>query len=397
MNTLRVLHIEDRRENRLLVRKLLEAQGIVVVDACDGLEGVAVAASVDPDLILVDINLPGLDGYEVVTKLKGTSRLTNVPIVAVTAEGDRTRALALGFDGFLLKPIQATTFVETLRGFLRGERERIPEAERAAHLEAHSRRTVDRLEAKVRELTAANDRLREVDRLKMEVLRNVSHELATPMTPLQGYLRMLVNGDLGPLAEGQRRALAAMEGSLGRLNGQIRNLLEATRFATGNVTLDCGFVQPDAVTRAAIAAATPLATARGVQLEHAVTGAEPIWADEDKVREALRHVIENAVKFGPEGGVVRVEVALVGPSAEPQVEFAVLDEGPGIPAEQRERVVQPFYQMDGSVTRAQGGAGLGLAIADRTARLHGGMLLIGQAPGRGARICLRIPVRPAVA
>ena len=74
--------------------------------------------------------------------------------------------------------------------------------------------------------------------------------------------------------------------------------------------------------------------------------------------------------------------------------MAVLDEGPGIPAEQRERVIQPFYQIDGSVTRAQGGAGLGLSIAERTARLHGGMLLIGQAPGHGARVALRVPIRP---
>jgi signal transduction histidine kinase len=394
MTALRVLHIEDRRENRLLVRKLLEAQGIAVTDACDGLEGVAVADAAAPDLILVDINLPGLDGYEVVTKLKGLPSLAVVPIVAVTAEGDRSRALALGFDGFLLKPIQATTFVETLRGFLRGERERIPEDERASHLEAHNRRTVDRLEAKVRELTAANERLREVDRLKMEVLRNVSHELATPMTPLQGYLRMLSNGDLGPLVDGQRRALAAMDGALVRLNGQIRNLLEATRFATGNVTLDHRPFLPDAVAQAAIVAAGPLASARGVRIERVAGGGDPVLADEDKVREALRHVIENAVKFGPEGGTVRVEVSTIGTTSEPQVEFAVLDEGPGIPADQRERVVQPFYQMDGSVTRAQGGAGLGLAIADRTARLHGGLLLIGQAPGRGARICLRVPVRP---
>lgn len=215
-----------------------------------------------------------------------------------------------------------------------------------------------------------------------------------PLTPLQGYLRMLVNGDLGPLADGQRRALTAMEGSLARLSGQIRNLLEATRFATGNVTLDSRPARPDAIAAAAIAAAAPLAAARGVHIERGDTGVEPVWADEDKVREALRHIVENAVKFGPEGGTVRVEVTAIGTASDPQVEFAVLDEGPGIPADQRERVVQPFYQMDGSVTRAQGGAGLGLAIADRTARLHGGLLLIGQAPGRGARVCLRIPVRP---
>lgn len=391
-----VLHIEDRRENRLLVRKILEANGIAVTDACDGLEGVTLAQTAAPDLILVDINLPGLDGYEVVTKLKGMASLARVPILAVTAEGDRNRALAIGFDGFLLKPIQATTFVETLRGFLRGERESVPEGERVGQLIEQNRRTVDRLEAKVRELEAANERLRDVDRLKMEVLRNVSHELATPMTPLMGYLRMLANAELGPLNEGQGRALEAMRGSLTRLHGQIRNLLEATRFATGNVTLDRRPVDAAALARAAVEAVSPAATLRGATVELAVASPlDPIVADADKLREALRHVVENAVKFGPDAGKVRVEVSLVAStSGRPQIEFAVLDEGPGIPVAQRDQVVQPFYQIDGSVTRAQGGAGLGLAIADRTARLHGGLLLIGQAPGRGARVCLRVPLRP---
>jgi CheY-like chemotaxis protein len=90
----KIVHIEDRRENRILVRKLLEAAGHEVIDAVDGVTGIDLATSVSPDLVLVDINLPGLDGYEVVTKLRGQPALSETPIVAVTAEGDRDRAVA---------------------------------------------------------------------------------------------------------------------------------------------------------------------------------------------------------------------------------------------------------------------------------------------------------------
>jgi CheY-like chemotaxis protein len=83
----KIVHIEDRRENRILVRKLLEAAGHEVIDAVDGVTGIDLATSVSPDLVLVDINLPGLDGYEVVTKLRGQPALSETPIVAVTAEG----------------------------------------------------------------------------------------------------------------------------------------------------------------------------------------------------------------------------------------------------------------------------------------------------------------------
>ncbi len=84
---MKIVHIEDRRENRILVRKLLEAAGHEVIDAVDGVTGIDLATSVSPDLVLVDINLPGLDGYEVVTKLRGQPALSETPIVAVTAEG----------------------------------------------------------------------------------------------------------------------------------------------------------------------------------------------------------------------------------------------------------------------------------------------------------------------
>jgi signal transduction histidine kinase len=393
-----ILHIEDRRENRLLVRKLLESQGFTVNEAVDGLAGIEMAERTRPDLILLDINIPALDGYEVVTKLKGDARLTHTPVVAITAEGDRTRALALGFDGFIMKPIQITTFADEIRAFLGGKRETVDDAERAGHLADHSRRTVDRLEAKVRELTKANERLREVDRLKMEVLRNVSHELSTPLTPLVGYVKMLAGGEIGPVTAGQQRVLERMGASLGRLKELIDNLLNVTRFATGSVQLECSVCDVGAVVDGAVAALAERAGRRGIRLEVGrPPQSEPLIGDPARLGDALRQVLDNAVKFSPDGGRVRVDVRTLveGDADRRLVEVAVTDEGPGIPPDERDRVIEPFYQIDGSVTRAYGGAGLGLAVAERTARLHQGRLVITGAPDGGARVALRIPLRPA--
>ena len=106
----RVLHIEDDPRNRLLVRKLLAADGHEVIDAADGLEGVRCALTQRPDLVLVDLNIPGLDGYEVTLRLRGEPSLGNVPIIAITAEGDRDTSFAVGCDGFIQKPIDARSF-----------------------------------------------------------------------------------------------------------------------------------------------------------------------------------------------------------------------------------------------------------------------------------------------
>jgi CheY-like chemotaxis protein len=256
-----VVHIEDRAENRLLVRKLLEARGHRVSDAADGITGIDLALAEAPDLVLIDINIPGLDGYEVVTRLRG--RLSTTPLVAVTAEGDRSRALALGFDGFIVKPIRMGTFAQQLESFQAGQRESVSESERTPHLVDHSQRVAERLEAKVRELTRVNERLREVDRLKMEVLRNVSHELSTPMTPLLGYVKMLTQGELGPVTAQQLQVFERMSGSLLRLRGLIENLLNVTRFATGVVALETGAVDALEVVRVVAAEVAARVKARG--------------------------------------------------------------------------------------------------------------------------------------
>src|SRR5258708_23126465 len=103
----RVLHIEDDPRNRLLVRKLLAADGHEVIDATDGLEGVRFALTLRPDLVLVDLNVPGLDGYEVTLRLRSETSLNGVPIVAITAEGDRDTSFPVRCDGVIPKPIHA--------------------------------------------------------------------------------------------------------------------------------------------------------------------------------------------------------------------------------------------------------------------------------------------------
>ena len=103
----RVLHIEDDPNNRRLVQKLLGAAGHQVIEAEGGVEGIQLAREIEPDLVLVDINIPDLDGYEVTLRLRGIDALQQVPIVAITAEGDRDSTLAVGCDGFIAKPIDA--------------------------------------------------------------------------------------------------------------------------------------------------------------------------------------------------------------------------------------------------------------------------------------------------
>jgi len=395
----RILHIEDDPANRLLVRKLLQAAGHEVIDAADGLEGVRLACAQRPDLVLVDLNIPGLDGFEVALRLRGEPSLGGVPIVAITAEGDRETSLAVGCDGFLQKPIDARSFSGVIQRYLKGAREAAAPAAKNARLMEQSQRIVAHLEEKVAELSQANARLRELDHARTEFYRNISHELATPMTPIVGYVKLLKDEELGPLSKAQQKALRAMDDCVRRLRGLIDNLLDVTGMETGRLRfhhVDYDFL--DTTRRALAGVADRMEAAKLTLIEDLPRGPLTAWGDAARLQRAMTAILENAAKFTPEGGSVGVRVRKL-PSG--HYELCVADTGPGVRADQLKRIFEPFYQVDGSVTREHGGVGVGLAIARRTARGLGGDVRLAS-PGeeqiegvalRGAAFYLTVALR----
>jgi signal transduction histidine kinase len=366
----RILHIEDDPANRLLVRKLLQAAGHEVIDAADGLEGVRLACAQRPDLVLVDLNIPGLDGFEVALRLRGEPSLAGVPIVAITAEGDRETSLAVGCDGFLQKPIDARSFSNVLQRYLTGAREAPAPGARSARLMEQSQRIVAHLEEKVEELSAANARLREADMARTEFYRNISHELATPMTPIVGYVKLLKDEELGPLSKAQQKAVRSMDDCVRRLRVLIDNLLDVTGMETGRMRFhhaEYDFL--DTTRRALASVADRMEDARLQLIEELPRGPLLAWGDANRLQRAITQLLDNAAKFTPEGGMVGVRVRKL-PSG--HYELCVADSGPGVRPDRLGRIFDPFYQVDGSVTREHGGVGVGLAIARRTARGLGG-------------------------
>jgi signal transduction histidine kinase len=397
----RVLHIEDDPASRLLVRKLLMAAGHAVIDAESGLEGIRKAGIERPDLVLVDINVPDLDGYEVTLRLRGMPLMAGVPIVAITAEGDRMTSLAVGADGFISKPIEAGRFVQLVERYLRGHREHADETGEI-RLRERSQKIVERLEKKVGELIEANRRLEESSRLRREFLRNLSHELATPMTPVVGYLRLLLGGELGPISEVQKKCLSQVELSTQRLRSLIDTLLDVSQLETGR--LQFFHVQYDflALAQRALDELKPRFEEHGVALS--IEPARDVsflgLGDADKMQRAMVHVLDNAMKFTPRGGQVAVAVRRgFAPGSGEWIAMFVADSGPGVAPDQIPKILQPFYQVDGSVTRSHGGVGLGLAFARRVCEAMGGGIDIQSPPSEqiaglflsGTCVTLRVP------
>lgn len=398
----RILHIEDDSKNRLLVRKLLSAAGHEVIDAEGGLEGIRLASEQRPDLVLVDLYIPDLDGYEVTLRLRGMKALEGVPIVAVTAEGDREISLAVGADGFIAKPIDATRFARTIDRYLRGHKER-GNTRASQQLRIASQRIVERLERKVVELSEANARLEEMMRLRREFLRNLSHELATPMTPVVGYLKLLMEEELGPLNPAQKKSLAAVQLSTERLKNLVDTLIDVSSFETGRMHFYRREYDFGRVAALALDQIRPRFAERKIEVhvQPAPAGLTAV-GDPEKLRRAMVHIFDNAAKFTPEKGQVAIALERLEQVGVAYYELRVADDGPGVPPDQVPKVLSAFYQADGSVTRSHGGVGLGLAFAQRVAEAMGGEVRVHSPPLHeiagcalaGTEVVLRVSVAP---
>ena len=246
--TTRVLYIEDDVDSRRLVSRVLTTKGYEVVLAADGLEGVTLARDSRPQLVLMDINLPNLDGRVVTTRLRSLPGLETIPIVALTANtspGSRELALAAGCTGFLTKPIDVDRLPIQVESFLNGQKHTLNPQILTQSLERHAQDVVVQLEAKVRELEKINERLYRLDRLKSDFITLASHELRTPLTLVSGYsqllemqLSQLLDEELN--AQSIQKSLASarkLNGGIERLARVVDEVIGVSRIATNRLDL----------------------------------------------------------------------------------------------------------------------------------------------------------------
>ena len=396
--TPRILHIEDNPESRKLVRRVLEAKGFEVIEVADGVTGIDLALQKHPDLILCDIALPGIDGYETATRLRSYKSLETVPIVILTACGDRGLSLSVGADGYIEKPFDVAKFPEQLRAYIQGKREKVKGPEERRHLREYSQSLTERLETTVREVEGANLRLLAAARSKGEFMQNLSHELATPLTPVSGYLKMLRSGKLGPVTEQQGRALESMAISVERLSRTIDNLVDFASMEVGVAVVNRTEFDAAELIKNVFDEARAKSKARRVHLDQQGTTKRKAFGDARKLRQALANLIDNAIKFSPHGSEVLVRVF-----EEPaRLWFEVYDQGEGVRPEEGEKVFEPFFHADRGGEERAPGAGLGLPVARQIVEAHGGKVMLESPPKSqpegthhfsGTRVSFWLPVR----
>jgi len=231
---------------------------------------------------------------------------------------------------------------------------------------------------------------REIDRMKDEFISMVSHELRTPLASMRGSLGLVAGGLTGTLdARGKRLVEIALQNT-DRLARLVDDILDTERIAAGKLPISPLHTDAAELMERAAEPLREMAERAGVSLRVDPLPAA-LLADPDRVIQTLTNLLANAIKFSPEGGVVRLDARGRGP----RVLFRVADQGPGIPHDRREVIFEPFRQLDSSDSRRKGGTGLGLAICRSIVREHGGEIWVEDAPGGGSVFCFTLPAAQA--
>jgi two-component system, NarL family, sensor histidine kinase BarA len=276
---------------------------------------------------------------------------------------------------------------------------------------ASVRESFRELEDKNQKLQVAYDRLKELDRLKSNFLATVSHELRTPLTSIIGYSEMLVEGLAGELSAEQRDFVQTIRDKGDQLLALIKGLLDLSKLESGTMSLRKNNVDVAALIKDVVSTMAPTARKKEVELAYEVErGLPQIWADAERLRQVFLNLTENAIKFTPVSGSVRLTARITGMDAaagaeaggmvllgarRTAIEISVADTGIGIPENERNRVFDAFYQVDSSSTREAGGTGLGLSIVKRLVDGHDGSVRITSNQPRGTVFMVTIPVKRA--
>lgn len=240
-----------------------------------------------------------------------------------------------------------------------------------------------------REIAMANERLKELDRMKSHFLSNVSHELRTPLTAIEGLADNMLDGVTGPLTNKQANYMGGIKDSTERLERLINDLLDLSVIEAGKTELRPANFSMLNLLQEVTNTLKPMADEKHVSLEIASTnGNSAAWADRDKVTQVLTNLIGNAVKFTPGGGKVTMTA---NPTNDAWLQVSITDTGPGIPPEETSKIFDEFYQMTQPGHEKSKGVGLGLAISRKLVEMHGGKIRVESSVGKGSTFSFTVP------
>ena len=358
-----VLIVDDTPANLQLLAGLLRERGYKPRPVLSGTLALQAAATTPPDLILLDINMPEMDGYAVCAQLKRDLKLKDIPVIfisALTESLDKVKAFQAGGVDYVTKPFDAE--------------------EVCARVQTHL--TLRQLQL---DLQQRFEELQRLQGLRDGLVHMIVHDLRTPLTSVMGYMDLL-RSDPSASAEYRQMCIDAAYTGSAEMSEMISSLLDINRLEAGEMPVDRQQVDLADLAANAVGSLGGLTIGRDLT-QTAPEGPVPSSCDPTLIRRVIRNLLGNALKFTPETGSITVTVTRAG--GRPRVEVA--DTGYGIPADFIGRVFDKFSQSSEGRARKRYSTGLGLAFCKLAVEAHGGTIGVTSEVGKGSRFWFELP------
>jgi signal transduction histidine kinase len=363
-----ILMVDDNPVNLQVLTSMLKQSGWRPRPVTSGRLGLQAARNEPPDLILLDVNMPEMNGYEVCEALKADARLAEIPVIFVSALGetmDKVKGFAVGGVDYVTKPFQ----LDEVR------------ARVTAHLEVRRQQ---------RELQASYEKLRETERLRDNLVHMIVHDLRSPLTAISAYLEMFAQEAKQKLgAETQQDIASAMQATR-NMTRMINGILDVSKMEAQMMKLDlreCDLVQ---VVGASMNDLDSLVGARRLAFERPAEPAR-VLADQEIIARIVQNFLANALRFTPASGEIRVGIVV----EVDHVRVFVADTGPGIAPDFHRSIFDKFVQVGASASARNRSTGLGLAFCKMAVEAHGGRIGVDSELGKGSNFWFTLQRRQA--
>lgn len=391
-----ILIVDDRPENLLALESLLQEVDLTIIKAASGEEALKLCDKHDFALILLDVQMPGMDGFETAEMLRSVEKTRQLPIIFVTAINKDQEHVFKGYDlgavDYLFKPIKPLVLKSKVNVFIELYRQRQELAEYSKGLD-------HLVQQRTSELKEAKERAESASRAKTEFLSNMSHELRTPMHHILSFARIAISKLAENKTEKLQHYLSTIEKVGFKMVFLLDNLLDLSSLDSGKSAFEMSLNDLKLITQKVIADFDSKLKTKEIQLELEVRcNQTTILCDLQRIEQVIRNLVDNAIKFSPENKkiVLSIEQKTITDPAHNDgnpysaILFKISDQGIGIPEDELETIFGKFNQS--SLTKSgAGGTGLGLAICEEILKAHKGRIWAENNTDDGATILFLLP------